>query len=157
MTDITRTRKFAEKKTMSISCAEIRHGDAADTTSHEIFNLPANCLITKAGIIVDEAGQSSLTVDLGFDGGNELGDDLAIDSTGYVEDGPAVATLTLSEGTPNTLSSGTVNSGLNILTGTGKTVTAKFSADPSQGKFYALVEYIEYTKGNGDYTVYSDA
>ena len=156
MVDITRLRKNAEKKTLSISSAEIRHGDVSATTSQELFNLPANCLIVDAGVVVEVAGQGGLTVDFGFDGLAELGDDLALSSTGYVDTPFDVTTLVLADGTPNTLTSGTVAKTPRLLTGTGKTVTAKFSADPSAGIFHFIVEYIEYTLGNGNLTVLGD-
>lgn len=149
MTDITRLRKNAEKKTISVASAMVKHSDVAGTTLQELFNLPPNCLIVDSGVVVEEAGQTSLTVDFGFDGGNELGNDLDIDGTGYVQVAEAIAALTLTEGTPNTLSAGTVTKSPRILTGTGKTVTAKFSADPTAGVFHFIVEYIEYTLGNG--------
>ena len=134
MTDLTRYKDFAEKKTVSVSAAQILHSDVAGTALQELFNLPEKCLIVGAGIVVDVAGQAGLTVDFGFAGGNELGNDIALNSTGYKQ----VSLVT-------------------VLTGTGKNVTAKFSADPSAGDFTFIVEYIEYTLKNGqrtDYTVH---
>ena len=150
MPDITRLHKNAEKKVVSVACAKILHGDVAATTSQELFILPANCLIINSGVVVEVAGQANLTVDFGFNGGNELGNDLDIDGTGYVQVPLSLATLTLTEGTPNTLSASTITPAPRILTGTGKTVTAKFSADPSAGVFYFIVEYIEYRRTNGE-------
>jgi len=191
MTDVTRYRDFAEKKTVSVSAARLLHSDVADTALQELFNLPEKCLIIDAGIVVDVAGQGGLTVDFGFAGGNELGNDIALDSTGYKQVAMAtllttltgvtaltstagtVTALVLGEGTPNTLTSGTVSltngagtctltSGAGtatkaprILTETGKNVTAKFSADPSAGDFTFIVEYIEYTLKNGQRTEYT--
>ena len=146
MVDLTRLRKNAEKKNVSVSVAHIKHTDVSATTLNEIFMLPANALIINAGVIVDVAGQGGLTVDLGFDGGAEMGDDLAISTTGYKQiplalDGNAA----------------TFNNFPRLLTGTGKTVTAKFSADPSAGEFYFLVEYIEFKRGNGELTNFGSA
>lgn len=155
MVDITRLRKNAEKKTISVSSAEINASDVGATTLQELFLLPANAVIVDAGIVVETAGQSGLTVDFGFDGGNELGNDIAISSTGYKQVAESIASLTLTEGTPNTLSAGTVTKSPRILTGTGKSVTATFSADPTAGKFHFIVEYIEYKLGNGKLTNYS--
>ena len=145
MTDITRLRKNAEKKTVSVASAEILHSDVGGTAIQELFNLPGNSLIINAGVVVEAAGQASLTVDFGFDGGNELGNDLDIDGTGYVAAGIAVS------GNAETLALAP-----RILTGTGKTVTAKFSADPTAGKFHFIVEYIEFTLGNGKMMSYGD-
>lgn len=156
MTDLTRKGNFAEKKTYSVSAARIKHGDVADTASQELFNLPANCLITNAYVLVKTVGQATLTVDFGFDGGNELGNDLNINgATGAISVPFSVLALTLTEGAPNTLGSGTVSKSPLIDTGTGKTVTAKFSADPTAGDFVFIVEYIEYDLGNGNLTEYS--
>ena len=69
MVDITRLRKFAEKKTVSISAAELRHTDVSSTAVQELFNLPPDALITNATCYVETAGQALLTVDFGFDGG----------------------------------------------------------------------------------------
>lgn len=157
MVDITRLRKNAEKKTISVSAAELRHGDVSSTALQEIFKLPANSLIVSAGVQVDVASQGGVTVDFGFDGGTELGAALAVSSTGYKQAAAPITTLTLAAGTPNTLVSGTVASAPRIPTGTGKTVTAKFSADPTAGLFYFIVEYIEYTLGEGAYTNFGSA
>lgn len=154
MTDLTRLRKFAEKKTYSVSAANVKHTDVAGTTLQELFKLPPNCLIVDATVVVVAAGQGSLTVDFGFDGGNELGNDLDIDAISVVSVPESLLALTLTEGTPNTLSAGTVTKSPRIATGTGKTVTAKFSADPSAGEFVFIVEYIEYTLSNGQLTNY---
>lgn len=145
MVDITRLRKNAEKKTISVAAAEIRHGDVSSTALQELFNLPGNCLIVEAGVVVEEAGQANLTVDFGFDGGNELGNDLDIDGTGYVDVDIAASG-----------NAETIQKAPRILTGTGKTVTAKFSADPTAGKFIFIVNYIEYTLGNGNLMSYGD-
>ena len=172
--DLTRLHKNANKKVVSVACATLDYSDispgAADI--NQLFQLPANALITHACMIVETASDDSETVDFGFAGGNELGNDLAATSTG-VKQATEVATLTtltgtvtaltLSEGTPNTLTSGTValTSGAGtvvhaprLLTSTGKVVTAVFSAKPTVGRFHFLVEYVEYTLNNGDKTNY---
>lgn len=133
MTDLTRKSKFNEKKTVSVAAAELSHEDVSGTALQELFNLPPNALITAAHTIVHEAGQTSLTVDLGFAGGDELGDAVDIDDVG-----PEGGVLTTA-----------------IDTGTGKNVTAKFSADPTAGRFTFIVEFIEYTLGNGTLMDYS--
>lgn len=144
MTDKTRLRKNNEKKVYSVSAAMILAADVADTALVELFKLPANCLIVDAAIVTEIAGQTNLTVDFGFDGGNELGNDIDVDETG-VDTVP----LTVSGG-------GTIGTKApRLLTGSGKTVTAKFSADPTAGKFHFIVEYIEYTLGNGQLTNYT--
>lgn len=141
MVDITQVTKNGQKKTRSVSSAilvggstaALAGGSYANTTSnYDLFNLPPNALVTDAYIVTDVAGQATLTCDLGFDGGAELINDADIDNTGVVKD-----------------------AGIKLATGTGKLVTAKFSAAPTVGRFIAVVEYIEYTKANGDLTKFS--
>ena len=138
MTDLTRLRDFAQKKTVSVSAARLKHSDVADTTLQTIFNLPEDALIVDAGVLVHVAGQASLTADFGFAGGAELGNDLVLSTTGYKTGMP------LTEGTPNTSA--------RIPTLTGKDVTVKFSADPSAGEFTFICEYIEFALKNGNLT-----
>jgi len=173
MTDLTRKKDYNEKKTISAMSARVTHDQVADTALNELFNLPADALIRLAGVVVHTAGDAGLTVDFGFAGGAELGNDIPLDATGYF-DADAVSTvttltgtvtaLTLTEGTPNTLDSGTVaiTSGAGtvaaaprILTTTGKNVTAKFSADPTEGDFTFIVEVLEFELGNGKLMDYS--
>jgi hypothetical protein len=130
MTNLTRVGKNSEKKTVSASAVTVKAGDVADA-SNELFVLPPNALIVASYCIVKVAGQASLTVDFGFDGGAELGNDLDIDGAAVVE--------------------GLADAGA-LDTGTGKTVTALFSATPSAGEFVFIVEYVEYNKGCGDLT-----
>lgn len=145
--DNTRLNKNSEKKTFSVAAAlvDVAAGEVAGlgTGNLNLFNLPANCLIVEAGVVVDVAGQSNLTVDFGFAGGSELGNDLDIDGTGYVDVDIAASG-----------NAETIQKAPRILTGTGKVVTAKFSAQPTAGKFTFIVHYVEYTKGNGELTNY---
>lgn len=140
MTDKTRLRKNAELKVTSVAAAELLFGDVADTSTHELFNLPADAVIIDAAVIIDEASQGAVTVDFGFAGGAELGNDLAVSSTGLVQ------------GIAGTIVSAEANK---ILTGTGKNVTVVFSAAPTSGKFRFLVTFIEYTAGNGFFMNYT--
>jgi hypothetical protein len=138
MTDLKKVSKFNQKKTRSVSSATLVGGSSAaldggayvaDTATQELFTIPANSLITDCYIVVEEAGQGSLTADIGYAGSNELFNDADIDAVSVVKD-----------------------AGIKLATGTGKTVTAKFSAAPTQGRFHVIVEYIEYTLSNGDFT-----
>lgn len=134
MTDLTRIKKYAEKKTISASAARIKHGEVAGTEQQDLFNLPPNAIITHAFVDVKAVGQALLTVDFGFDGGNELGNDLDVNGPVGVVGGALLTAL---------------------ATGTGKKVTAKFSADPTAGDFVFVVQYIEYDLGSGQLTNYS--
>lgn len=133
MVDLTRQGKFAEKKVISVSAARLKHTDVSSTAKQELFKLPQNCIITGAWVDVKVVGQALLTVDFGFDGGNELGNDLDINGPAGVVGG-ALSTA--------------------LATGTGKTVTATFSADPTAGDFVFVVQYIEYDLGTGRLTEY---
>lgn len=157
--DKTRLRKSAEKRTISVAVAHLKFSDITGQGTadiNQLFNLPKNALIVDSGVVVDTVANGSITVNFGFDGGTELGSALDIHTAvGYKQVAEAIATLTLTEGTPNTLSAGTVTKAPRLLTGTGKTVTAVFSAVPTAGEWRFIVEYIEYTLGNGDLTNYS--
>ena len=158
MVDLTRKKDFAQKKTSSVATARIEHADIATadgTALHELYNLPNNAVIKNAMVVVEVAGQTNLTVDFGFDGGNELGNDLDIDGAAVVSVTQSILALTLTEGVPNTLSAGTVSKSPMIATGTGKNVTAKFSAKPTAGTFVFIVEFIEYDIAVGTYMNYT--
>lgn len=130
MTNLSPAKKHNEKKTLSIAAATIDHTDVNGTALNELFQLPGRCLITRAYAINEANGQASLTADLGFKGGTgaELINDADLDGTpGVVKDAMSLA----------------------IWTGTGKTVGVTFSADPTAGRFVFIVEYIEYSLGNG--------
>lgn len=167
-TDLTRLHDFAHKKTVSVSAARVLYSNVVSTNTLQLFKLPPKALIVAAGVVVDTVANGAITVNFGFDGGTELGSALDIHTAVGYKQSTEVSTvttltgtvtdLTLTEGTPNTLSSGTValTSGAGtvvhaprILTGTGKTVTAVFSAGPTAGDFTFVVEYIEYALKSG--------
>lgn len=137
MVDITRLRKNAEKKTVSVSACCVLAADIVDNTLHHIFRIPANALIVSAGILVKEASQAAVTADLGVDGDATLGSALVMSATGFKATNIAVGPQA-----PR------------IDSGTGLAISVKFSAKPTQGLFIPVIEYIEYDMGNGDYTNY---
>lgn len=137
MVDITRLRKNAEKKTVSVSATRVLAADVVDNTLHYVFRVPANALIINAGVLVKEASQAAVTMDLGVDGDASLGSALAVSATGFK--GTAVAAGPQAP---------------RVDSGTGLAISVKFSAKPTQGVFIPIVEYIEYDMGNGDYTNY---
>lgn len=134
MPDLTTVGKLNEKKTRSVVSAVLTKARIVDTGTYDLFQLPVDCLITDAYIIPKVAGQATLTASLGFDGGTELINAGAVSTTTVVKD-----------------------AGLKLDTGTGKNVTIKFSAAPTQGEFVAIVEYIEYRLGNGKLNNYKPA
>lgn len=154
-TDLTRLRKSYEKKQVNVSCAHIKFGDIVSTNIHQLFKLPKDALIIDAGVIVDTAANGAITVDFGFDGGTELGAAIPITTTGYKQVALATALTsgTVTAGVVANLA-GTATKAPRILTGTGKTVTAVFSAGPTAGDFRFLVQYIEYKLSNGELTNY---
>lgn len=130
MTNLSPQKKHNEKKTITHVAAVVDHADVNGAAFNELFNIPGRCLITRAYAVNEVNGQATLTADLGFKGGTEaeLLDNADLDGTPGVVKGDLT--------TP-------------IWTGTGKTVGVKFSTDPTAGRFVFIVEYIEYTLGNG--------
>lgn len=151
--DLTRSKRFGDKKTISVASARVKLADilGCGTDNITLFNLPPNSIIVDAYAIVDNAAQVGVTTSLGFSGGTELLAAVSVASIGVKQTALSIAALTLTEGTPNTLSAGTVTKGPKLLTGTGKVVTAKFSAEPNEEiDITYVVEFVEYTKANGD-------
>jgi hypothetical protein len=132
--NLTRNGKFAEKKNVSVAAASFTSSDVSTTDGYELFKLPADCVITSVITYASVAGQTGLTMDLGFsEGGVELGANVDVDDTAVK--GGALATA--------------------LATGTGQTVYVSPDAAPTAGTFHVMVEYIEYTRGNGEYAEYS--
>lgn len=130
MTNLSPQKKHNEKKTLSVASAVINHAEVNSTNFNELFSLPPRCLITNAYVLCEENGQASLTASVGFKGGT--GSELV--SAADVDGTPGVVKDALS---------------LPVRTLTGKTVGVTFSADPTAGQFVVIVQYIEYTLGNG--------
>src|SRR5688572_11534571 len=119
MVDLTRVSDNNEKKTISVVAAVIDHSQVPDTANVVLWNIPGRCLITRAYVINEVAGQAALTADIGFAGGAELINDADLDGTpGVVDDAMTIP----------------------IWSGTGKQVTIKFSADPTAGRFVVMLE-----------------
>lgn len=136
MTNLSLKGKASEKKTITHLGIVIEHSEINNASLNEIFTIPPRSLITRAYAINEVAGQASLTADLGFKGGTgaELLNDADMDGTPGVVKGDLT--------TP-------------IWSGTGKTVGVTFSADPTAGRFVFVVEFIEYTLGNGNLVNYA--
>lgn len=131
MPDLTQAGDNWQKKTRSVSSAYLSSAAITDNAVYNLFELPANSLITDAYVVKKTAGAANLTADFGFDGGAELINDADLDDLTTVKD-----------------------AGLKLDTGSGKSVTVKFSAAPANFKGYFVVEYIEYTLKNGMLTNY---
>lgn len=135
--DKTRLKKAAEKKTVSVSSTKVLFSDvpAPGTDTLQLINLPENAVVTDAYLVVNKATQAAITVDIGFAGGAELGNNLVVSAVGFV-------------------AGALVNNAAHLLTGTGKTVTVIFSALPTAGDIDIVVEYTEHTLSNGNLTNY---
>ncbi len=176
-TDLTRSKRNAYKRQINASVAHVLFGDVVSTNTHNLFNLPANCLIVNAGVLVKVVANGAITVNFGIAGGTDFGSALDVHtSTGWKQTAPAIA-LT-SGALTGTLTSGLVSGATTVVqnlnltgtvtslvgtetvypyldTGTGDLVTAIFSAGPTAGEFYFIVEYIEYSQVTGDMTNYT--
>lgn len=132
MTNRTNVRDFAQKKSYSVSAATLQAEEFDGLNAIEVFNLPEKALVTNAFIVTEVAGPLLLTlkVDVG--------------ATSVILAGNADTTGGISE------------AGTNVLTGTGQAVTVTPSAAVLHGTFTVIIEYIEYTLGNGHLTNYSD-
>lgn len=135
MAQINKTRldKAYEKKNASVASAKLVHTDIPGTDEYELFVLPSRSLITDAYIIKSEVSQAGVTANLGFDGGSELISNAALGTIANVKDALTVG----------------------VLTGTGKVVTFKPSAVLTKGTFQVVIEYVEFTRGNGEFTQFS--
>lgn len=143
--DLTRKKDFSQKKTRSVSAARVTHDMVSSTAVQKLFNIPANCVIVDAMVVVEVPGQNGLTVDFGYTGAdNALGNDLDIDGPAGVVTVPLVVASTAATKAPR------------IATGTGKEIIATFSADPTAGSFVFVVEYVELDLTNGQLTNLSD-
>lgn len=145
MGDLTRINKNNEKKTRSVAAALITPDMINNTDAMELFMLPVRSLIT-AAYIVREVAANAITLDVGFSGGQELFNDAALNATGVLSTNTLALTGNAESVTP----------GIALQTTTGKTVTLKASGDMTAGRFYVIVEFIEFTLGNGNLMDYSE-
>ena len=136
--DISRSKGRHKKRDVSVAAFELNGeelatliaGDATNADDFQLGVLPTNILIVAQYTVIIESFDAALTVDLGFSGGTELDSAVALD------------------GAADTVVAGVT--GLAIQTG--PTVTADFSADPSQGRAMVIIEYIEYDQCTGELT-----
>lgn len=151
-TDLTKKKNFAQKKTLSVAAARVTYDMVDSTNFNELFHIPPNALVVEVSMVTKTAGQGSLTVDFG----STLNEDLLLDEVAadaaagtVTSTALSIAALTLTEGTPNTLSSGTVTKSPRIDSGTGLVLGASFSAQPTAGEWVFVVQFIEYDLANG--------
>lgn len=136
MANLTRRANFSEKKaTCALGAANIVYSildsKAAAAGNDILFNLPPECLVTRAYLIVNSAANAGATFDL----------DLVIG---------AVATVLLNDASSDTV--GVVKSGsLAVDSSTGANIRLTSNIALTQGEFSITVEYIEYNKGTREY------
>lgn len=128
--DLTYKRNFAQKKSLSVSAGVLDKKDFSGTKELDLFNIPESALIRDIYIVTEVAGNTGLTfkVKTGTVSSIAAGD---VDNIGVVTTSP------------------------NIATGSGKKITITPNKAVSAGKFAIIVEYLEYTLGNGILTQYN--
>lgn len=132
--DKTRLAGANQKKVRSVSAVKLKSTDFNSTDTLRVINLPADCLITAAYAVVKTVANAGSTLDIGTTAtGNELADNLALTTAG------AVGAVITSE----------------VDTGTGKSIFVTPNQALTAGEFHVIVEYIEYTRNNGELTNYA--
>lgn len=142
MTDYSREKTFAQKKSECFFAGELNEGTgsgdvaaAAGTFNLELANLPPDSIITNAYVMIKTASDAATTAaaTLGTTaGGSEILS--AIDLTVAAQDGTFTGAS---------------------LTGTGVTLHLEIvytGATTAVGEYVVVVEYLEYTKKSGEYT-----
>lgn len=131
MPDLTRKGKNFEKKSASVSSAEVTFEDLNATDVADLFNIPVDALITATHVVVHEAADALATLDVGTtDGGAELINDADIATVGVVTDALAAP----------------------VSVEMGALVNITPSTTLTQGRFTVVVEYVEYELSNGEQT-----
>ena len=142
MSSYIREKDFAQKKSESFFAGQLNEGTgsgdiaaAAGTFNLELANLPPDCIITGAYVMIKTASDAatSAAATLGTtEGGSEILS--SIDLTTVAQDGTFTGAS---------------------LTGTGVTLHLEIvytGATTAVGEYIVVVEYLEYTKKTGEYT-----
>ena len=133
--DKTRLRSAAKKKVRAVAAVELYYSDFNATDTLQVFKLPENCLITAAYTVVKTAANASSTLSIGSTpSGTDLATGVSLTATGG--GGGAVITS-------------------EVDTGTGTSIYVTPNQALTAGRFYVIVEYIEYTRNNGELTSYN--
>lgn len=132
--DKTRLAGAAQKKQRSVAAAKLAYTDFNSTDTLQLFKLPADCMIVAAYAVVKTVANASSVLDIGTTAsGNELQDNLALTTAGVV--------------------GGTITS--EVDTGTGVSIYVTPNQALTAGVIHVVVEYIEYTRANGELTNYN--
>lgn len=128
LVNLTRINRAAEKKNVNVSAVKLDFSDIPSSLDeYQLFSLPANVMVTNIITRIVVASQAGVTCDIGFQGEAFIAKP-SLDTVG------GIAVPTAKD------------------TNTGKVITLKPSAALTQGVFIVMVEYIEYTLNNGEYT-----
>lgn len=130
--NLTRLGRASEKKKYSISSVKLDFSDVPTTDDYQVFRLPHNCLVRRVTVVVKATSQGGATALIGFEDGAVLFPNANL------------ATL------------GVVSSAVDIDTGTGQTIIFTPSTILTSGVFQVIVEYVEYTLNNSEYTNFVD-
>ncbi len=128
--NLTRNGTFNQKKSVSVASAPFDFNDLNLVDDHQLFVLPDNSIITDLFFVVIEAGVAASTYELGFEGGTGS----EIQTSGALT------------------SVGVDRVGADLETDTGKTIIFTPSVQQTQGKWIAILEYIEFNLVTGDLT-----
>ena len=140
MTDMRREDSFFQKKCESFFAIELNEGTesyelALGSGNHQLAEIPPNCLITNAYVFVKTASDAATSnvLTLGTaSGGTQILSAANLKTAGK-------------QGTFTGLS----NTSAGVTLWLGVTVTG---AQTAVGEYIVVVEYLEYTKDNGEYT-----
>jgi len=143
-TSLLRDKKFALKKTTCYAALEINEGTesgdiAAASANYKVCNLPPDAIINDAYVHV-KTGSDAATSNVATLGTTEGGSEIL--SAGDLKTAGDSGTFT---------GQSLTGSGVAVYLGT--TVTGAATA---VGEYIVVVEYMEYTKNNGEYTSVTD-
>lgn len=126
--NLSRLKTANQKKAVQIASLEFDFNDLTLVDEHQFFQLPKNAVILRSYFEVIEAGVAASTADIGFDGLDELFNNVDLVALAY----------TTFVGNLNTL--------------TGKTITFVPSVEQTQGRWRLIIEYVEFDLTTGDLT-----
>lgn len=136
MTNLTNKKDFAQQKIVSVSSAHLESSDFDKANALDLFNLPANAIVTEVyvNVISSQAG-TGVNVNVGFD--SRAGAD-------------SLATVSLN-------TAALTHASVNKPTQTGKLFTLKPSVAITSAEVEVVVVYIEYRVKSGSLTNYSES
>lgn len=137
-TDLSRNKQFGLKKKKSVFYAELDYSDILTSAEvYQLARLPKEIIVTRAaiGIITAFNSATSASAVIGLNSGNGLK---------TASDLKSVANTVLDSGAI----------GVRSAVGAILAITPTYVGAPTAGKIYVLVEYVEYTRTDGELTSY---